>query len=77
MGAPKQLTEKLHESGKVNGSGGKTEEQVSPLNEKSLVLHILRAEPIEDMQWEKRNTSGPRAKFRVCVSVESKFKRQG
>ena len=68
MGAPKQLTEKLHESGKVNGLGGKIEEQVSPLNEKSPVLHILRAEPIEDMQWEKetRQVQEPNFEFMLA-----------
>ena len=53
LGVPKQLTEKLHESGKVNRSRGKKEEQVTPLSEKSPILHTTQAEPIEDMQWEK------------------------
>ena len=42
LGVPKQLTEKLHESGKVNRSRGKTEEQVTPLSEKSPILHTTQ-----------------------------------
>lgn len=49
LDAPKQLTETLHENGKVNGAGGKAEEKTSTLNDYLPVIHNTRAEPREDM----------------------------
>ena len=53
LGAPKQLIGELHESGKVNASGGKTEEKENLLSESSPDLNTTQPEPIEDMHWEK------------------------